>query len=545
MAETELPLQAQALEVLTADARRMLFPDQGNWFNAHAAMTDEYLRKVDFQSFILGDETEVPSQINQDNADKLIEGFLAHLFAQTLNNEDMYTRVDRINAESFKYGMGVGRGRMYRKNMYASAGKGVRKETLKFPVLAPCSIKNLYLDDPKPSMHSMQLLEPAHIAEDYIKLENLHLAASRGSNDPDNEDGGWMPAGLKSLVPDDKGYVTLLEMEGDIVVPRKTVRSIVIPGAVVTVALGGKGEGGNVTRSVVRFRYRKSQYPSYLLFPYHYEGSDEAYPTSPLMKGRPVQMMATDALNRLLDSAMLKNAPPVSYDKTDQQFATSGGPEIYPYALWGTSDPNQIKAHTEVGGDPGALASVMANGVHLFAELTGVLPARLGAQTTSHTTAFAKDAELQRGAVRTVDYVRQIGKGAMTRWLEMAYQMGRDALKTTEDIVFYIDAYGGYVEIDKSALPEKATFEWLGSGGPSDQQQKTTNRLNALQLALKMDQLAAAYGKPPTVNMEAAVAQVLREGGWTDLDVITQMQNSPSQLGPLPTAAAVRTLEPQ
>mgnify|MGYP003341375521 CR=1 FL=1 len=36
----------------------------------------------------------------------------------------------------------------------------------------------------------------------------------------------------------------------------------------------------------------------------------------------------------------------------------------------------------------------------------------------------------------------------MTRWLDMAYRMGRDALK--EKISFYIGAYGGWVEIDKS-----------------------------------------------------------------------------------------------
>ena len=338
MAETELPLQAQALEVLTADARRMEFPDSGSWFRAHAAMTDEYLTKVDFQSLIMGDEAEVPSRIDQDNADKLVEGFLLHLFHQTIRDEDNFTRQDRINAEAFKYGVGVGRARMEIKNLYIKTPRAVRREVRKIPVLLPCSIKNLYLDDPRPSMHSAQSLEPAHIARDYIKLENLQLAANLGSTDPDDPDGGWMPKGVAKLTADDQGYVTLLEMEGDIVVPRKTVRSIVIPGAIVTVAVGGKDKGGNVTNSVVRFRFRKSQQSSYLLFPYHYECADDIYPTSPLMKGRPVQMMCTDALNRLLDAAMLKNAPPVGYDRTDQVFQQAGGPQIYPYAQWATTD---------------------------------------------------------------------------------------------------------------------------------------------------------------------------------------------------------------
>lgn len=533
MSEVELPLQAQALEVLTADARRMLFPDSGAWFRAHAEMTDEYLAKVDFQSIILGDEAEVPSQINQDNADKLVEGFLMHLFGQSVADEDFYTRYDKINAESMKYGCGVGRGRMWTRDLYVKLPSGVRRESRKVPVLMPCSIKNLYLDDRKPSMHSTQLLEPAHIAVDYIRLQNLQIAANRGSDDPDAEDGGWMPKNLKGLCGDDQGYVTLLEMEGDIVVPRKTTRSVVLPGCIVTVALGGKDGGGNVTKCVVRFRWRKMPGSTYLLHPYHYEGADDIYPASPLMKGRPVQMMCTDALNRLNDAAMLKNAPPVGWDRTDTWLAQNGGPSIYPYAQWGTIDPAAIKVFNEVGGEPGALAGVLLRGIQLYAELTGVLPARLGAQTTSHTTAFAKDAELQRGAVRTVDYVRQIGHGPMTRWLAMAYQMGRAAVGNREGIAFFIDAYGGYVDVSRDQLPERATFEWFGSGGPTEEQQKQQRKLQSLGLALQMDQMAIATGQPPTVNVPSGIAEVLRSGGWTDIDPLI------SRAAPLRAPAAL------
>lgn len=515
MAEMELPLQAQALEVLTADARRMMFPDTGSWFSANAELTDDYLRNVDFQSLIKGDEAEVPSLINQDNANKLAEGFLLHLFGQT----DLATRIDRINAEAFKYGMGVGRGRIETKNVFMHEARGVVKEKQRLPVLAPVSIRNLYLDEPQSSMHSSQVLGEAHIAKDYIKLENLKLAAMKGSSDPNNEDGGWMPANLRKIEPDDKGFVTVLEMEGDIVVPRKTTRSIVLPGVIVTVILGGKDSGDNVTRGVVRFRFRQQSFSSYLLFPYHYEGTSEPYPTSPLMKGRPVQQAATYALNRLMDSAMLKNSPPVSYDRTDMTFAQEGGPAIFPNALWASSDPAAIKAHTELGGDTGTLSTVYHAAVNMYAELTGVLPARLGAQTNSHTTAFAKDAELQRGAVRTVDYVRQVGGGAMTRWLDMAYTMGRESLDR-KGISFFIQAYGGFVEVTKDQLPPEAVFEWYGSGGPAEEQAKKTLRMSSLATAMQMDQIGVQLGKPPKIDLDKAIAQVLREGGWTDVDAL-------------------------
>jgi hypothetical protein len=326
MAETELPLQAQALEVLTADARRLMFPDSGLWFRAHGETTDEYFDSVDFQSIVKGDEIEVPSRITQDNADKLIEGFLSHLFNQT----DFTSRIDRVNAESFKYGMGVARAKLETKNVYIHEARGVRKETQRIPVLVPCSIKNVYLDKPVSSMHTSAVLGQSHIAEDYMRLENLILAASKGSTDPNNEDGGWMPSNLKGIVPDKNGYVTVLEMEGDIVVPRKTVRSVVIPGAIVTVVRGGKGSNGLDTNGVVRFRYRKNPFSTYNLFPYHYEGADDIYSTSPLMKGRPVQILATDAANRLLDSSMLKILPPMGYDRSDPYFAQQGGPGVFP-----------------------------------------------------------------------------------------------------------------------------------------------------------------------------------------------------------------------
>ena len=541
MSEIELPLQAQALEVLTADARRLAFAGDP-WFRAHSEVTDKYLETVDFTSIVLGDESGVPSKFNQDNADKLVHGFLSHLFDQS----DFYTRYDKIDAEAFKYGMGVGRGRKETKNIYIHESRGVRKEKQRIPVLVPCSIKSLYLDTPKPTMHSAQELGLAHIAVDYIKLENLHLAANRGSNDPDDEDGGWMPANLKKVKPDKDGYVKVLEMEGDIVVPRKTTRSMVIPGAIVTVVLGSE-DGGSASRATVRFRFRKSPFSSYLLFPYHYESTDEAYPTSPLMKGRPVQIMATDAVNRLLDSAALKACPPVSYDRSDQQFIQSGGPVIHPYAQWSSNDPNSITAHVELGGDPGALSGALTLAINLYAELTGVLPARIGAQTKSHTTAFAKGQEIERGATRTVDFVNSSGEGPMTRWLDMAYQMGRDALGKNEEITFYIASYGGYVKVTKEQLPERANFEWLGGGGPADEQVRMQKKLQALATAVQMDQLAAQRGEQPNLNIAAAQAEVLREAGWTDLDAILNLHQSVGgiQTPPGQAIAALQQLNPQ
>src|SRR5690606_16294779 len=108
-------------------------------------------------------------------------------------------------------------------------------------------------------MHEGFFIGPAPIFEKYQKYEDLVIAASRGNTDPDREDGGWMPKNLKGLHPNPKtGDIRLLEFEGDLVVPRKTVGSIYIPGAIVTVAVGNDGsKEAKTTMTVVRFRFRK------------------------------------------------------------------------------------------------------------------------------------------------------------------------------------------------------------------------------------------------------------------------------------------------
>ena len=45
MPEVELPLQAQSLEMLTSDIRRLLFPNNRPSFSARAALTEKYLSR--------------------------------------------------------------------------------------------------------------------------------------------------------------------------------------------------------------------------------------------------------------------------------------------------------------------------------------------------------------------------------------------------------------------------------------------------------------------------------------------------------------------
>lgn len=535
MAEMELPLQAQTLEVLTADARRLMIPGTGRWFQAHAALTDEYLERVDFEAMVLGDENEVPSQLNQDNADKLVEGIINHWHRQY----DFAGNVDQINTEAFKYGVGVARGRIVTKSAFIDDVRGVLRDDIAFPALFPRSIRNTYLDDRESSMMNEGLmLSPTQIHTERRRLADIMFAANRGSTDPKNPSGGWMPKNLKGVDEDDKNGVDVIEVEGDIIVPRSTVRSIVIRGAIVTVITGRIQEQAKAV--LVRFRFRQTPYSSYLTFPYHSEHIDEPYATSPLMKGRVIQISATQALNRGLDAAALNNGPPIQYDSDDLTFAESGGPEIMPYAKWATLG----KAEVVKIGEPTPMFTAFLSLVQLYHDMTGVNAPRLGQQTRSHTTAFAKNTEIQRSAARTVDYSNATGAGPLTQWLYMAFDMTKRAIGSKK-VPFWIDAYGGWVEVGKSQLPDMAAFEWLGSAGPTDEQAEQQRKFNAAQLSLQIDQVAVSLGRQPRIDHGKLVEEILRDGGWTDTGAITRDEGVSGDAAPGPAVQGTPANDPE
>lgn len=514
--EMELPNQAQTLETLTADARRMLFPATGSWFAAHALADDDYLDRVEISSLIAGDQNDVPSVINQDNVDQLVIGTQNHWHRQY----DFRGVIDQINAEAFKYGVGVGRGRLAKKSIFKSHAQGVMRSDAVLPVLVPRSIKQTYLDDsPYAAMHEGHMIGPSTIFCRQMRLLDLEKAASKGSSEPDRPDGGWMPKAVRGLEADADGFIELIEFEGDMVIPRKTTESLFAPNVIVTVARGaGK-------TAVVRWRNNPYSQASYILFPYHCEDISTQYATSPLMKGSPIQKGAVDILNRMIMVAEIQAMPPTSYDADDATFAAKGGPTIYPGAQWATV--GQVKVHEF--GNLGALMNIYISLLQQYADVTGVNAPRLGAQTVSHTTAFAKEAELSRGTIRTVDYVHSTLRGALGQWLSMAWEIGRETVKN-EDI--YIDAYNGFATVSAKHLPEKVVFEALGAGGPAEEAAKDQRRMNALQLVLQIDQLRTQYqqaGIQPSLDYDRAIEQILRNAGWTDVDELLNTANQTTQ----------------
>jgi hypothetical protein len=256
-------------------------------------------------------------------------------------------------------------------------------------------------------------------------------------------------------------------------------------------------------------------YCSYIVFDYHKESADAAYATAPLVKGLPIQRMSSQILNCMVASGQLSALPPVGFDRDDPSFASTGGPRVYPAAAWPTA--SDIEVHKDIAGDPQTFFNIFAGLNSLYNDMTGGHPARLGAQTKSHTTAFAKDAELSQGAVRTIDYTDDTLLDPMTRILNLEYSMGREDWRKQ---LVYIEGWDVFAELQRSHLPKTVLFHALGAGASAEDQARLNQKLQAIQFALQVDAMAVQLGREPRLDHGKIVDKILESAGFTDVTEI-------------------------
>jgi hypothetical protein len=524
MAEMELPLQAQTLALTQADARRMLFPDSGPWFRAKACVDGDFLDSFSTQDIRVNGESEDAFLITEQNVSQIAMAWVMHQFRQF----DLRGHYDLINADAIKYGMGIGRQRMVTKKAFSHTARGTMSAAKTLPVIFPVSRWDVYLEPDTTTRFSEGYeVAPAVVMARRVKLTDLILTANSGSSDPNLEVGGWMPKNLSGLKTDPKDdTVLLIEYEGDLIVERKTTRNLFLPGVIVTVAHNAGGKNDKGTSAVVRFRWRSSPESTYLLHSYQLEDARSQDGTSVMRKGRPVQIGLVDALNRIMDGAALKCGPPVGYDRTDQWLQAQGGPKIHPYAVWESN--NAVVVHDEVGGDLGAMVATFQMLQQLYYDVTETQTQRRGGQAVSHVTNFGKQREAQKSELRTLSYVTSVGHGPLLKGLQRTYTAARNAMRGKER--FYMEEYDGWVEVSKAQLPELVHFQWFGSSGPAEQQQAMERRVQSLLLAAQIDEARIARGESPRLDMVAAIDTILREGGWSDVDVLTRAEEPVGRL---------------
>lgn len=518
MPAIELPLQASALEVLTADARRLKFPRTSEWYLAHTELSDEYATRFQDRredNPLIGDKS-MGMKLDQETSDALAKGAIDH-YHRIYNFRQ---QIDALDIEAFKYGTYAARVIQVLLPKFASDYRGVKKDRTLGPAVVPVSIKNLFLDDsPQFVMQEGVSIAPAHIRTYFQKLDDLLVAAKTGGVDR-----GWIESNMKKLEPlgdqgENRGHVELLEWEGDLVIPRSQGR-IFLPNIVLTVAVGSGGPW------VVRFRESKSPFRSYVVGNYQRDDLTTPYGTSPLLKGRPIQEAATEVANRLIAAGALNAEPPISWDNSDSMLKATGGPIIAPGAQWAADDPSSIKVHAI--GNVSDLLQAYIGLLQQYEDLTGVTAPRRGASAKSHTTAFSTDVENVRGLVRTEDFVVSQEQGPLSSILYMEYEIIKKSLTSPTPIYIGTAGMEGFVNLHREDIADNAVFFVQGSAGPGTKREKQQSVVQAFQIAAQLSQISMQMGGP-TLNFNEGFKEIFEAADVTNPErFITSAQGVPN-----------------
>lgn len=484
MSAVELPNQANALEVLTDDALRLMFPKVNtDWYAAQALIDDDEVEDIQ-DNFRVGGVTDVDVQeitakmgkVDQESLDLLV-----HAVMDYSHNQYDYVGVwKQLLSEALKYGTAVGRWVIAERDVMTQHYRGVSDG--KWPFLVPCSIKNVFLDDTlQQTLKEGMEIGPSTIQTKYQNLDDLKMAAAKGGADK-----GWIQSNIAELQAGSaqgvrRNHVQLLEFEGDLLIPRSR-DAIFVPNVVMTVAVGG---------SVRLVRYRENPFPfrSYLPFVYQKDDADSPYGTSPLVKGRPLQEAATEAANRMMDVACLQAEPPTEWDRNDNGLVGAGGPIIAPGSMMGVERVGQSVNPMKIG-DLGGVMNLYLALDKKYEEATGVNDPRRGGDLKSHTTALATDINASRSVLRTEEFVDSVERGALKTSLYQEYWLVRDCLKSRE-ITVPVDARGvkGHLTINKQALPSVVDFTAQGSQGAVTKRERAQNLMQFIALLANLKPL--------------------------------------------------------
>ncbi|KKL22231.1 hypothetical protein LCGC14_2437520, partial [marine sediment metagenome] len=321
---------------------------------------------------------------------------------------------------------------------------------------------------------------------------------------------GWMIGQIKELEPlgdqdGKKGHVELLEWEGDLVVPRKRGESIFLPNVLVTVAVGN-----NAPRPV-RFKENPVSFHSYAIGHYMREDLQDPYGVSPLIKGVPLQEAITLIFNSLMAVGALSAEPPVAYDVQDTQFAGTGGPEIFPRALWPSDAPDRIKPQKI--GDVGELLNVYVALLKQYEDLTGNTEARRGERARSHTSATGANIEAAQGIVRVQDFVNDLELGPLTSILYMEYAIIKDVMKKPQPVSVGTGGIEGWINMAAADLPDRSIFLVQGSSGQLNERQRIVDFDGANAFALKVQAQAAQLGEKVDIDYLEMILERYRFAG--------------------------------
>src|SRR5258708_7017281 len=312
----ELGELSKASENISADVRRIIFPQTRFWFDAHSDIEDEMPLND------LGKPQKDPK------LQEAVNGRVRSFMMQQHADFGLKDRVELSIKEALHHGSFVSEVQEDTQGMIFDAVK-VKSRTS--PECVPHSMWNCYPDSSPSVVGTNMFYEGSMFIESYVPR---HKAERMVKSDED----GYMPSQWKKvskdmhLVKDQKiKDVKITKYWGDINIERSD-GDLYFPNHKVMLMNG----------TIVFMSPNKTPYPPIIYR--GYERNDVRDPDYmwPIINRSPMQKMSTMLANKTMDGVELQLEPPIVYDGNDPDFVLNGGPSIFPGSKTSTKGQNSF-----------------------------------------------------------------------------------------------------------------------------------------------------------------------------------------------------------
>lgn len=463
-AAVEVGELSKALEIVSSDVRRLIFPNDRTWFEAHSKLDagkneDGTIKQPDAKT-----------QTITDNA-------LRSMMVQQQKDIGLKDRHELSVKEALMHGSYVTEVK-YEQRLLVDGGHSIKATSV--PTWVPHSMWNCY-PDPSPSVivgdlfyqGSMiilsymprykleQLTGDGWMTKRYKKVPKNHRYDAAGRTSTESGDGGDRQV--------DTDEIELVTYYGDINIERSE-DDLFFPNSKACFANG----------ILVYFSPSELPYLPIIFRGYEKQDVRDPYFVSPLMKLEPMQKTASIMLNRFIDLVELKVDPPIIYNGNDPAFVRDGGPRIFPGAKTASKSNGDIKMIET--GEPAAALAGFKEAMNIIQQGLGVDAVRSGTTSPAGRTAFEINKVSQSAEVRTLDFIDKLEPG-LESYLYMQHDLNRKYLKNYSYYNDDLDA-PDYLTATKNELPKFAKFTVVGSKSTlgEDQRVSRTSQVTAFLL---------------------------------------------------------------
>jgi len=458
----ELGELSRASEVLSAEIRRMAFPQNRSWFDPHTELDPEENGAVN------------------DKKQQFVDGGLRSLMAQQHLDFGFKARQDLSIKEALHHGGYVVE--VEEITMLGARPDGKIK-SISAPVWVPHSMWNCYPDDAPSATAGALFYTGSMIICSYMSHQALLGVSGEG----------WIKENINDIEDPKSKDHELTAYYGDITIQRKGGDNIYLPN-VKAIAIKDK-----------LIYYKPNDLPYSRIIYNGYERLDVRNPyfISPLMKMSPTQKIASVLANDLIDITERLADPSIIYDGNDPDFVMNGGPSTVP----GSKTPSKNMANfKEVApGDPTAVLTALQFNIAELQKGTSVDAIRSGMTSSTEQTATEVERTRQGGQIRTIDFLDKHELQGLRPFLYLQHESNKKNLKSYQ---FYNPETNSpdFVRVKNEDLQLNVQFDVVGSKGLVEEEQRQARTMNVTRFAFET-------GKGDKIDFDAIIKEMYQDAG--------------------------------